>query len=735
MSIKRWEQRDRYQSRERQKYPRPIPSREYLLEHLAEVGVPMTRDRLAEDLGLKDETDLEALTRRLNAMVRDGQLVRNRRANYLLVDRRELVPGRVMGHPDGFGFLVPDAGGQDIYLPPRQMRRLLHRDRAVVRVVGTDRRGRPEGALVEVLERHTHRVVGRFLVEGGVALLVPHNARLHQDIIVPAEHRNGAVHGQIVVVELLQQPDQHSPPVGKVIEILGDHMAPGMEIELAIRAYELPHVFPPALGSELSAMDTEVPDAAMAGREDLRDVPLVTIDGADARDFDDAVFCERHGRGWRLLVAIADVASYVSQGSALDAEARNRGNSVYFPDRVLPMLPEHLSNGLCSLNPGVDRLCLVCEMFVTPSGTVRRFRFFEGVMRSAGRLIYEEVDAALKGNPDAVRSHAKLLMHLKELHGLYQVLRAARDKRGAIDFDTVETRIIFGRDRKIRTIVPVERTDAHRIIEECMIAANVCAAQFLQERELQALYRNHEGPPEDKVAELREFLGELGLRLGGAKRPAPKHFAQLMAETRDRPDAHLIQTVMLRSLSQAIYGSETKGHFGLALKTYTHFTSPIRRYPDLVVHRAIRHCLSGRPAHELGVAQSELETLGEHCSMTERRADEATRDAVDWLKCEYMMGKVGEVFDGIISGVAPFGIFVELEGIYVQGLVHVTSLGDDYYHFDATRHRLWGDRTRQTYRLADRVQVRVVRVSLDERKIDFELRRQTTRKSRRRKAP
>jgi ribonuclease R len=719
--MKRWQKKDPFYAREAQRYARPIPSREVIIRHLEERGVPLNLERLAADLGIGDEEQQQALSRRVGAMARDGQIIRNRRGDYVRVDRKELVAGRVLGHADGFGFLVPDEGGADIYLPPRQMRSLLHGDRAVVRVAGLDRRGRPEGVLVDILERNTHQVVGRFFREGEIGLVAPENSRLHQQIVVPPSDRGGAVHGQMVVVELVQQPDRHSLPLGKVVEVLGEHMAPGMETDVAIRMYELPHVWPSAVEEEVSGLGEEVTEAAHAAREDIRELSLVTIDGADARDFDDAVYCERSRKGWRLLVAIADVSDYVVPGTSLDAEAVRRGNSVYFPDRVLPMLPEVLSNGLCSLNPRVDRLCLVCELLITASGALRRFRFFKGVMRSAARLVYDDVAAALVRGPQVLGRHADLLPRLHALHEVYQALRVAREKRGAMDLDTVETRIVFGRERRIEHILPVERTVAHRIIEECMIAANVAAARFLREQGVPGLYRVHEGPTPDRVADLRTFLGELGLKLGGRKRPAPKHFAQILGQAAGRPDVHLIQTVLLRSLRQANYSAECTGHFGLALEAYAHFTSPIRRYPDLVVHRAIRHVLEARPLEQFAHAPAELASLGEHCSMTERRADEATRDAVEWLKCEFMQDKVGEVFDGMVTGVVSFGIFVELEGIYVQGLVHVTSLGDDYYHFDPARHRLWGQRSRQTYGLADRVRVRVMRVDLDERKIDFEM--------------
>ncbi|MFZ5595031.1 MAG: ribonuclease R [Pseudomonadota bacterium] len=717
------EKADPHAEREAAKYERPIPSREFIMQLLEEREEPLTGEQIVEALGLTDETDQESLRRRLNAMERDGQVVRNRRGGYGLVDKMDLVRGRVIGHPDGFGFLVPDEGGDDLYLSPRQMRFCIHGDRAVARISGIDRRGRREGVLVEILERGTQRVVGRFYKqEEQVGVVVPDNKRITHDILVPADHQGAARHDQIVVVELLQQPDKYTRPLGRVIEVLGDHMAPGLEIEVAIRSHEIPLEWPAGVRGEIAGLSPEVPEEAKKGRVDLRETPLVTIDGADARDFDDAVYCERRRNGWRLLVAIADVSSYVDPYTALDNEARERGNSVYFPQRVIPMLPEILSNGLCSLNPHVDRLCLVCEMFIDDEGEITRHRFFEGVMRSAARLIYDDVAAMLAGEEPALREkHAVLLPHLEELYALYKSLYQARQRRGAIDFETTETRIVFGPERKIDRIVPVVRNDAHRIIEECMIAANVAAARFLLNRKIPAIYRVHPGPTMEKLADLRAFLGEVGLTLRGGEKPEARHYAELLNQVRGRPDHRLLQTVMLRSLGQATYHPENTGHFGLAHEAYTHFTSPIRRYPDLLVHRAIRHAVAGKKAKTFGYSVDDMASFGEHCSTTERRADEATRDAVDWLKCEFMLDKVGEEFDGIISSVTSFGIFVELKEIYVEGLVHVTALKNDYYHFDSVGHRLRGEHTGKVYRLSDPVRIRVMRVDLDNRRIDFDL--------------
>ena len=716
--------KDPHASREAQKYEHPIPSREFILQMLEKEGRPLTREEIADKLGLTDETSLEALRRRLRAMERDGQLVFNRRREYGLISHMNLVRGRVIGHPDGFGFLVPDPdeGGDDVFLPAREMRSLLHGDRALVSISGMDRRGRREGMLVEVLERANETIVGRLFIESGMAFVVPDNKRLHLDILIPPENLNGAENGQIVVVAIVEQPSRYRQPIGKVVEVLGDHMAPGMEIDVAIRAHSLPQVWSSDTEAQVRQFSTEVREADKQGREDIRHLPLVTIDGEDARDFDDAVYCERAGKGWRLLVAIADVSHYVAVDTALDKDAIERGNSVYFPERVIPMLPEILSNGLCSLNPQVDRLCMVCDMQLGASGELQDYRFYPAVMHSHARLTYTRVAAMLVDKDAALRQqYAELIPALETLHDLYGVLRERRARRGAIDFDTTETRIVFGEDRKIERIVPLVRNDAHRMIEEFMITANVATAKYLLAHKIPALYRIHDGPTPEKLEDLRAFLSEFGLDLGGGDEPRAQDYARLLDQIRERPDAHLIQTVLLRSLRQAVYSPDNIGHFGLAFDAYAHFTSPIRRYPDLVVHRAIRHLLSGKSIDKFHYTHADMLGLGEHCSQTERRADEATRDAVDWLKCEYMLDKVGEEFDGTISSVTGFGLFVELDDIYVEGLIHVTGLGNDYFQFDPVKHRMVGERSGQVFRLGDRIRVKVARVSLDDRKIDFEL--------------
>ncbi|HHJ21006.1 MAG TPA: ribonuclease R [Gammaproteobacteria bacterium] len=715
---------DPHLEREKEKYESPVASRELILEVLGESAGPMKRRQLEAVFKIIDDEDRkEGLRRRLRAMERDGQVVRNRRNAYLPVSEASLITGRVIAHPDGFGFLVPDEGGDDLFMSPKQMQSLLHGDRAVIRVAGVDRRGRREGALVEVIERAHDEIVGRLFIEHGVGFVVPDNKRIHQDIMIPPDDLGEAEDGQIVVASIMEQPNKHTQPIGRIIKVMGEHMAPGMEIDIALRSHDLPHEWPSSVEDEISGLDDTVPEAAKAGRLDLRNTPLVTIDGADARDFDDAVYCERSNHGWRLLVAIADVSSYVRIWTALDTEALQRGTSVYFPNNVIPMLPEVLSNGLCSINPQVDRLCMVCEMHLDDAGKLNSYQFHEGLMRSHARLTYDQVAAMLVDQEASLREEfAAVLPHLEDLHALYDVLRKAREARGAIDFETSETYFEFDDDRKIQNVVPLERNVAHKMIEECMIAANVTAAKFLKKHQIVSLHRNHEGPSLEKIQDLRQFLGEFGLHLGGGDKPTPKDYGEVLSGIQDRPDKHLIQTVMLRSLSQAVYSpDEDIGHFGLAQEDYAHFTSPIRRYPDLLVHRAIRHILQGGKARGFSYSEAEMAKLGEHCSMCERRADEATRDVDDWLKCEFMLDKVGEHYSGTVSSATSFGLFVELDGVFVEGLVHITALPSDYYHYEPAGHRLVGKRSGRTFRLGDRVDVIVARVDLDERKIDFEL--------------
>lgn len=712
--------KDPFADREAQKYENPIASREFILEFLTERGRPANQEEIEKELGLKSAEQKEALRRRLIAMSRDGQLLRNRKGAYGPLAAMELVPGRVVGHKDGFGFVIPDVGGEDLFLSPRQMRNVFHGDRVVARVSDIDQRGRREGVIVEILEHNTQQLVGRIYQEAGAYYVEPSNQRINQAIMVASEAINGAKPGQMVVVGITSQPTTYSRPVGEVIEVLGDHMAPGMEITVAIRNHELPYQWQESVLAEAAKFPPHVVEEDLNGRVDLRKLPFVTIDGEDAKDFDDAVYCEPRSKGgWTLYVAIADVSHYVKPHMALDNEAYNRGNSVYFPGRVIPMLPETLSNNLCSLKAEVDRLVLFCEMTIHPTGRIMHYEFGEGVIKSHARLTYNQVHAMIEKGDTQVRERFKTLVpQLEHLYELFNTLQKARKKRGAIDFDMPETKIVYGRNRKIEKIVPYERFNSHRVIEECMLSANICAASFLEKNQLPGLYRVHLGPTTEKLIDLRRFLQELALKMPGHREPVPADYAHVLRVIEGRPDAHMIQTILLRSMSQAIYSPDNKGHFGLAYDAYAHFTSPIRRYPDLLVHRAIRSALKKQPPPNTHEA---LVKAGDHCSMTERRADDATGEAIDWLKCEFMMDKVGHEFSGVISGVTNFGIFVELAEVYVEGLVHITTLPDDYYQFDALKHVLQGERTNRQFRLGDSVKIRVARVSLDDRKIDFVL--------------
>ena len=714
--------RDPHYERERSRYDEPLPSREFILETLHEKGVPVEEDELAELLEVKPE-ERGTFQRRLAAMERDGEIMRNRRNAICVVSKLDLVRGRVHGHPDGYGFLIRDEDGPDLFLGYGEMQKVLHGDRVVARASAVDRRGRQEGKIVEVIERAQRRLVGRLHIEHGVLLVTPEDKRINRDFLIPSEHSAAAKAGQVVTVEIVVQPSKHVQPVGRIVEVLGDYADPGMEIEIALRKHDLPHEFPHPVARLCELLPAGVTAADHEGRTDIRHLPLVTIDGETAKDFDDAVYCEplamrgRDKGGFRLIVAIADVSHYVTHGDALDREALSRGNSVYFPRRVIPMLPERLSNDLCSLNPEVERLCVACDMKISADGELTAYKFYPAVMFSHARLTYTTVAQVIDSSEGAaVNVDRDLVPHLLNLHRLFRLLVRAREKRGAIDFETIETEIVFDDHGKIARIVPVRRNDAHRVIEECMLAANVCASDFLRKRKQPMLYRIHEGPTREKLAALRDFLKGFGLSLSGGDTPHAKDYAKLLARVKDRPDAQLLQTVMLRSLQQAVYSPENAGHFGLAYESYTHFTSPIRRYPDLLVHRAIKSALN-RKRYNPG----DWHALGAHCSMTERRADEATRDVVNWLKCYYMKDRIGESFTGTIGGVAAFGAFVALDELYVEGLLHISELGNDYFHFDAIRHQLTGERTKRRYRLGDRLRVKLVRVDLDTTKIDFVL--------------
>jgi len=683
--------------------------RSEILDALNSAGAPLTAQELAARLDVKGG-ERRALDAALTALERAGEVVQNRAGALLVAKRIALLAGRVEGHPDGHGLLEPDDGGPRVFLPPAEMREVIHGDRAAVRVSGRDSRGRAQGTIVEVLERGNRRIVGRLHAGHGVLFLVPEDRRIAHDIVVPPAEVGRAKAGQVVTVDLIAQPSRHAQPIGRVAEVLGHYADPGMEIEIAVRKFELPHQFSKRALAAAHALADEVRSEDLHGRKDLRELHFVTIDGETARDFDDAVFCRREGKGFRLWVAIADVSHYVRHGDALDVEARERGTSVYFPRRVIPMLPEKLSNGLCSLNPQADRLAMACEMEITPGGEVSGYKFYPALIRSHARLTYTEAWERL--------SNKTAKEHLVVLYEVFKLLLGQRERRGAIDFETVETRMLFDARGKIEKIVPEPRNDAHRLIEECMLAANVCAGNFVAEHAHPVLYRVHDVPSAEKVSALRAFLAEIGLQLPGGEIPRPADYAQLLQRIRKRPDFALLQTILLRSLKQAVYSPNNAGHFGLAFDAYVHFTSPIRRYPDLLVHRAIKAILA-RKRYDGGSSGVDWEALGRHCSETERRADDASRDVENWLKCYYMRDHVGGTFSGTITGVVPFGLFVTLDDYFVDGLVHISELGRDYFQYDDARHMLLGDRTGMRYRLADRMTVKLVRVDIEQRKMDL----------------
>lgn len=713
--------KDPHAKREAEKYTHPVPSREYLLSYFKKIRKPINFSKLLKALNMSSENEREGLRRRLIAMQRDGQIFQNRKNGYIIAENHDFIRGYVQSHKDGFGFLTPEDGGPDLFVPIREMRKIFNGDKILARIAGIDHKGRPEINIVEILERNTQEIVGRFIEEGGAFLIIPDNPKITHTILIPPEKVDQAKPGQVVIARILSYPSPWNVPTAEIVEVLGETHAPGLEIEIAIRTYQLPHLWHEDIKAQIKSIKPTVSSKDKQNRLDLRSVPFVTIDGEDAKDFDDAVYCEKRKGGWKLYVAIADVAHYVKPHTPLDKEAELRGNSVYFPGNVIPMLPEILSNELCSLNPKVDRLCMVCVINLDDNGVVTSYKFDEGVIRSKARLTYTIVAGILSlQDKNLLKKYQAIANHLQNLNIIYQLLQKQRIQRGAIELDIPETKIIFNSERKIERIEATMRNDAHRLIEECMLLANVCAAHYLLKHKIPTLYRNHLGPEEEKLANLREFLGELGLAMKGSKKPKPMDYAKLLTKILNRPDTIMIQTVLLRSLAQAVYHAENEGHFGLAYDAYTHFTSPIRRYPDLLVHRALKHLIHKRKIKSFDYTQEKMAQLGAHCSMTERRADDATRHAVEWLKCEYMANKLGEIYEGIITGVTHFGIFVSLKDIYVEGLVHITSLKKDFYSFDPKRHRLMGERSQKTYQLGDSVTVQVVRVDLDERNIDFE---------------
>ncbi|MCZ6488858.1 MAG: ribonuclease R [Gammaproteobacteria bacterium] len=714
---------DPFAARESEKYEQPIASREHLLNLIESYSVPVPQEQIADSLEYFDEVRIEALRRRLNAMVRDGQLFRNRRGGYLSFDHMDLEKGTVQTHPDGFGFLTPESGGKDIYLPERQMRKLMNGDKAAVKIASYDsRRERKEGTVIAVLERAHQSVVGRFHHESGIEYVIPDDKRLTQDILLNRDFGHSAKGGDIVVVRISEYPTQHTQPIGIIESVLGQDYAPGMEVTIALNTHSIPHQWNAGVLAEVELLTERVAKADKAGRKDLSKLAFVTIDGADARDFDDAVYCKPTDNGYLLYVAIADVAHYVNIDSCVDQEASLRGTSVYFPGEVVPMLPEILSNGLCSLNPDLDRLCLVCRMDISLQGSIKSYEFVEAVIHSQARLIYDDVAAAIfeAGSP-ASDTLKRVLPDLENLKLVYQALARARQKRHAIEFETREVVFKYNQQRKIESIEPGQRNEAHRLIEECMIAANISAARLLKQHKIPTLYRIHAGPNADKLLNLAEFLSGFGISLT-PESPTPQDYARVIDAIRGMPEFAMIQTVILRSLLQASYSPDTKtGHFGLALQDYAHFTSPIRRYPDLLVHRGIKHWIRCARLEGFKYDLAGMTSLGASCSRYERRADDASRDAADWLKCEYLQKRIGQQFNGIVTGVTSFGLFVQLDDLLMDGLVHVTALPRDYYQFDPVRHRLVGEMTNRSYQLGDRLSVEVARVDMEDRKVDFNL--------------
>jgi len=718
---------DPYADREASRYEQPIASRELILQTLAAADGPMSAETLAEQLKLSEPDRADALGKRLGAMIRDGQLIRNRKGDFAPAAQMDLIPGVVIANPDGFGFLRPESGvGDDLFLPPYEMRKAMHGDRVLVSVTGMDRRGRREGAIVEVLERRLNRLIGRFTIEQGISYVVPDDRRIQRNVQIPPDARMDAHNGQLVVCELVQAPDHKRPPIGRVLAVLGDKLTASLAVQAAIHGHEIPDVFPQETLDEAAAVPLTVPESVAAQRVDLRKMALVTIDGEDAKDFDDAVYCESNRDGFRLVVAIADVSHYVRPGTPLDDEAQKRATSVYFPGFVVPMLPETLSNGICSLNPKVDRLCFVCDMQIDREGQVTESKFYEAVMNSHARLTYTTVWNAVGDVAEELKSEAhaqigSLLPNIERLHQLFQVLLKARQKRGAIEFESSEVRFVLGSNGEVTQAGMLQRNDAHKLIEECMIAANVEAAKYLIAQEVPAPYRIHDRPPEQKYADLQEFLKEFKLRMPAWNQVEPRDFTALLKKIRERPDAALIESVLLRSQSLAVYAPENVGHFGLALHAYAHFTSPIRRYPDLLVHRAIKHALSGAKPSAYGYSPRQMSALALQCSERERRADEAEREVDERYRAAWMEQHVGGEFEGTISGVTSFGLFIELDESKVNGLVHVTQLPHDYYHFDPIRKTLKGERTAREFRLGDRVAIVVLKASVEDRKIDFRL--------------
>ncbi len=701
---------------------------EKVASYLDESLAPVDFQHLCQQFSISDKDAQRELTACLISLQDEGRVLLDKSNEYTTPDKLGLVTGRVIGHREGFGFLNTGGSGKDLFLLNHQMQSCMHGDLVLAKAGSVDKKGRQEAKIVKTIQGRKEPLVGRFFIENRLAFVVPDDSRIQHEIIIEQGNIKGARHGQMVVVELIKRPSKRFSPLGKIKEILGDHMAPGMEIDVALRNYDIPHHWSSKVDREIDKIADEVLEESKVTRRDLRALPLVTIDGEDARDFDDAVYCERKkSGGWRLWVAIADVSHYVRPGTALDDEAQDRGTSVYFPEQVVPMLPEKLSNGLCSLNPNVDRLCMVCEMTVSEAGNLSGYEFYPAVMNSHARFTYTKVGKILEGDEPLRERYSTFVPHLETLHAMYNALKTKRSERGAIEFETPEPRFVFNSERKIETIELITRNDAHKLIEECMILANVSAARFVEKHKAQALFRIHEAPEGERLTKFIGFIGELGLTMSFDKNNITPHvYKELIERIQGRPDQELIQTMMLRSMQQAVYSGDNQGHFGLALNGYSHFTSPIRRYPDLILHRAIKSVLvkqkkTQRNDGEHSYTTDAIDKLGEHTSMTERRADEATRDVANWLKCEFMQDHVGSTYAGVISAVTGFGFFVRVHDLYIEGLVHIASLGKDYYVFDNAKQRLKGERTRKVYKLGDEVSIIVAGVNLEDKKIDFKI--------------
>jgi ribonuclease R len=720
---KDWRVEDPNLELEKSRYADPIASRELLLKHLTEASEPVTAARLAKRLGLNSDSQREALSKRLAAMVRDGQALQSAEG-YTTAAEAERVVGRVRGRASGEVLVMPEDGSAPLALARADTRTLMHNDRIEVRAVGTNDRGRRLARLIRRVGDSPARIGGTWHTAPGHGRVTPEDPAHWYSVEVALKDRLGAQDDDAVIVEITKRPLGEASAQGRVVEVLRNQRPADLAARFAIARHDLPQEFSESVLRAADRIGTVVREADRAHREDLRALPLVTIDGEDARDFDDAVFAETaRGGGWRLLVAIADVSHYVRFGSDLDTEARARATSVYFPDRVLPMLPEQLSNHLCSLMPRVERLAFVCDMHVSKHGRLGKTRFYEAVIRSHARLTYDQAWGYLK-DPAASTDGAlspPIRTSLQTLYSVYQALKVARDARGALDFRGGEVKARIGADGKIEGFYAVMRNDAHRLIEECMIAANVEAAVALRLAKAASLYRVH-GQPEDKrVTELQKVLNALQVGAAFSDKPTPREFRQLVERLGARPDGILLEGLVIRSLAQAVYQQTNIGHFGLALEEYAHFTSPIRRYPDLLVHRAIKAAVLPHSASGHKYSTSELQALGQESSQRERRADDASRDVMSYLRCLYLQPRVGESFDATISSALEFGLFVQLKEMPIDGLVHISAIPGDYWELESGGMGLVGQRTGRRWQLGDAVRVRLSRVDLAQRQIDFEL--------------